>query len=439
MPSFEDFESRRESIAIVGLGYVGLPLAARLAHKFRVIGFDIDSRRVDELNHGFDRTGEIDSAESLSSDNLSFTTVAADLKACRLIVVTVPTPITETRQPDLRPISSASKMVGENLTTGTTVVYESTVYPGLSEEHCIPILEQASGRKWQQDFNLGYSPERINPGDKVHTVDKITKIVAGDSPQTLTLLEKIYGAVVSAGTFSAESIRVAEAAKVIENTQRDLNIALMNELALIFDRLEIPTRAVLEAAGTKWNFLPFQPGLVGGHCIGVDPYYLTHKAESVGYLPQVILSGRRINDGMGKFIAEQTVKRLIRNDKPVNNCRVLILGFTFKENVPDIRNTRVIDIYRELEEFGVQPAVYDPCADAEEIEAEYGIRAVDSIDSCAPYAAILICVKHDAFREQLTVAALEEISNGKPVVIDVKSFLHELGTEGLERVEYWAL
>ena len=437
-PSADTFFERKATIAVVGLGYVGLPLAVRLAEYFDVLGFDVDAERVAELQEGVDRTGEVDGGE-FSDKLMEFTADASLLERCKLIIVTVPTPITEARQPDLRPISAASRTVGGQMSPGTTVVFESTVYPGLTEEHCVPILEDASGLQWGKDFSVGYSPERINPGDKVHTVDKITKVVAGDSETTLQLLEAVYGAIVTAGIHPAGSIRIAEAAKVIENTQRDLNIALMNELALIFNRLDIPTGEVLEAAGTKWNFLPFQPGLVGGHCIGVDPYYLTYKAESVGYNPQVISSGRRINDGMGKFIAEQTVKRLIQAGKPVKDSQVLIMGFTFKENVPDIRNTRVIDIHRELLEYGVGVSVFEPCADREEIEAAHGIRTVASIDAKAPYDAVIICVKHEAFRDLLTVAQLKSVSRGKPVVIDVKSYLREVEPGELGQLEYWAL
>jgi len=436
--SASDLFEHREKIAVVGLGYVGLPLAVRLAKHFVVVGFDVDAKRVEEIKSGTDCTGEIESSE-LASENLLYTTDLDALSECRLIIVTVPTPITEARQPDLTPISSASRTVGAYMKPGTTVVYESTVYPGLTEEHCVPILEAESGMKWKDDFFVGYSPERINPGDKVHTVDKITKIVSGDTRETLALLEEVYGAIITAGIYSAESIQIAEAAKVIENTQRDLNIALMNELALIFDRLGIPSRAVLEAAGTKWNFLPFRPGLVGGHCIGVDPYYLTHQAERVGYHPQVILSGRRINDGMGKFIAEKTIKRLIHTDKPVKDSRVLILGFTFKENVPDIRNTRVIDIYRELIDYGVDVSVFEPCADSAQIEASYGVKTVANIDADAAYDAIVICVKHDVFRGMLAIGEIERISRGKPVVIDVKSFLSELKTPDIDRLDYWSL
>ena len=384
-PSYNDFLQGKETIAIVGLGYVGLPLAALFATKFKVIGFDINQQRITELEAGHDRTREL-SSERLSSvirppsaaAGLSFSTDPAVLGGARLIIVTVPTPIDDHKNPDLTPLVKSSTMIGRHLVAGTTVVYESTVYPGCTEEDCLPLIEKESGLKWKTGFFAGYSPERINPGDKEHTVEKIKKVVSGDTAETAQLLKDVYGAVIMAGIFVAATIKTAEAAKVIENTQRDLNIALMNELALIFDRMGISTLDVLEAAGTKWNFLPFKPGLVGGHCIGVDPYYLTFKAESLGYHPQVILAGRRINDGMGKFIAEKTVKLLIANDRPVKRAQVLILGWTFKEDVPDIRNTRVIDIYRELQSYGVDVSCYDPEADLAEVKHEYGIELLDT-------------------------------------------------------------
>jgi UDP-N-acetyl-D-galactosamine dehydrogenase len=426
---FNEFTEHRAKICVVGLGYVGLPLAALFARKFRVVGFDINEGRVRELGEGHDRTREL-AAEQLAAvrptkngAGLEFSTDPAVLADVRLVIVTVPTPIDEHKNPDLTPLVGASRMIGKHIKAGTTVVYESTVYPGCTEEDCLPLIEKASGLKWRTDFFAGYSPERINPGDKEHTVEKIKKVVAGDTPETAELLRQVYGAVITAGIHVAESIKTAEAAKVIENTQRDLNIALMNELALIFDRMGLNTNAVLEAAGTKWNFLPFRPGLVGGHCIGVDPYYLTFKAEGLGYHPQVILAGRRINDHMGKAVAERTVKRLIAADRAVKGAKVLILGWTFKENVPDIRNSRVIDIYKELVAYGVDALAFDPHADHAEVEHEYGVRLIGEVDAHGPYDAVITAVKH---RELLADFSLERIRalGGKrsPVLIDVKGF-----------------
>ncbi len=353
MITFDALITRENKIAVVGLGYVGLPLAVHLAAHFDVVGFDLKAERIQELQSGFDRTLEVPGSQ-LDKAKLNYTDKPADLSDCRLMIVAVPTPIDEFRIPDLGPLRGASTTVGRYLQKGSCVVYESTVYPGATEEVCIPILEAESGLKFERDFTVGYSPERINPGDKVHSLDKIMKIVSGSDPATCELLANVYGQVVKAGIHKAGSIKVAEAAKVIENTQRDLNIALMNELAKIFDICGIDTLEVLEAAGTKWNFLPFRPGLVGGHCIGVDPYYLTFKAEALGYHPEMILAGRRINDGMGKHIAERTVKMLIKAGKQVRGARVAILGITFKEDVPDLRNTKVVDIIRELKDYGVE-------------------------------------------------------------------------------------
>jgi UDP-N-acetyl-D-glucosamine/UDP-N-acetyl-D-galactosamine dehydrogenase len=437
-PSFQDFLSGNETIAVIGLGYVGLPLAALFARRFKVVGFDINQQRIAELEVGHDRTREL-SPEQLATANgqaadgagkaavagrgLVFTTDPKVLSAARLIIVTVPTPIDEHKNPDLTPLVKSSTMIGRHIKPGTTVVYESTVYPGCTEDDCLPIIERESGLKWKTDFYAGYSPERINPGDKEHTVDKIKKVVSGDTAETAELLRQLYGAVITAGIFVAASIKTAEAAKVIENTQRDLNIALMNELALIFDRMGISTLEVLEAAGTKWNFLPFRPGLVGGHCIGVDPYYLTHKAESLGYYPQVILAGRRINDGMGKFIAEKTVKLLIANDRPVKGAKVLILGWTFKEDVPDIRNTRVIDIYSELRAYGIEPVCYDPEADLTEVKHEYGLQLAASVEAGAPYAAIILAVRHKVLMSRFGREQLTKLGGvHQPVLVDVKNF-----------------
>lgn len=425
-PRFEDFASGREKIALIGLGYVGLPLAVAFANKFHVVGFDINEQRVAELRQGQDRTKEV-TCEQLSSvlrlspsgPGLELSCDPAVLKSCRLIVVTVPTPIDEHKRPDLTPLVKSSTTIGRHLTPGSTVVYESTVYPGCTEDDCVPIIERESGFRWRRDFNVGYSPERINPGDKEHTVEKIKKVVSGDDAVTAELLHKVYGAVITAGIFVAATIKTAEAAKVIENTQRDLNIALMNELALIFDKMGIRTLDVLEAASTKWNFLPFRPGLVGGHCIGVDPYYLTYKAESMGYHPQVILAGRRINDGMGKYIAEKVVKLLITNDRPVKGAKVVILGWTFKENVPDIRNTRVVDIYNELSTYGIDVVAYDPEANSSEVKHEYGIQLLPSLAS--HYEAVVLAVGHKSLRTLFTSERLMALGGQRPpIVVDVK-------------------
>jgi UDP-N-acetyl-D-galactosamine dehydrogenase len=428
----------KAAIAVIGLGYVGLPLAAAFGRQAKVIGFDISVKKIEELRGGFDATGEL-TAEDLASTRIEYTTDAGRLKEASFFIVTVPTPIDKYKKPDLTPVVSASRTIGKSLSRGSIIVYESTVYPGVTEEICVPILEQESGLKCGADFKVGYSPERINPGDKVHTVDKIVKVVSGQDAETLETVAKVYEMVVDAGVHRASSIKVAEAAKVIENTQRDLNIALMNELALIFNRLGISTRDVLEAAGTKWNFLKFFPGLVGGHCIGVDPYYLTHKAEEIGYHPQVIMAGRRINDGMGKYVAEMTVKKLIQADKTVKGARVLVLGLTFKENVPDIRNTRVIDIIEELREYGVEVLVHDPVASAEEARAEYGIDLVD-IEAAGKFDGVVWAVAHQAF-QSLDPARLRQFctsGNGKGVVIDVKAVLNGNDVEA-EGLIYWSL
>ena len=394
--SFEKLLSREACIAVVGLGYVGLPLAAALSAAFRVIGMDSSAGRIRELQNGLDRTGEL-SPDTLRSLSLRCTTQASELREAAIVIVAVPTPIDGHKLPDLRPIIAASTTVGQNLASGAVVVYESTVYPGVTEEVCLPILERESGLRCGEHFALGYSPERINPGDKVHTVENIVKVVAGSDAMTTDLLALVYGRVIRAGIHKAPSIKVAEAAKVIENTQRDLNIALMNELSIIFHRLGIDTVDVLQAAGTKWNFLPFTPGLVGGHCIGVDPYYLTYKAEETGYSPQVILAGRRINDSMGKYVAEHAVKLMIHNGSRIKGAKVGIFGLTFKEDVPDLRNSRVIDIIRELESYGIDVLVYDPHADTEEAGREYGLRMaaladVNNVDS------LILAVGHTAFR-----------------------------------------
>ena len=426
------------TICVVGLGYVGLPLAVLLSKKFKVIGFDINSKRVEELSSGIDRTGEVDSEELVSSDIL-FTDKPELISTANLIIVTVPTPIDEHKIPDLRPVKAATRTVGRYMKKGSIVVYESTVYPGVTEEICVPILEQESGLKWKLDFHVGYSPERVNPGDKEHTIDKIVKVVAGDTPEVTDYLAEIYGSVITAGIHKAPNIKTAEAAKVIENTQRDLNIALMNELAIIFHKLGIDTREVIEAAATKWNFLKFEPGLVGGHCIGVDPYYLTFKAQELGYHPEVILAGRRINDYMGKFVAENTVKLLIKAGKAVKGSKVLILGFTFKENISDIRNTRIIDIYQELKEYGIEVFVYDPYAYPDEVKEEYGIDLIRDLNSKNLYDGIVVAVKHKFFRE-LTPRELKDLTNdnGEAVLIDVKGLYDRKSAERAGFL-YWRL
>ncbi len=417
-PTFEDFKEGREKIGVVGLGYVGLPLAVLLAKEFNVVGFDIDSKRISELKSGFDRTGEVD-AQVLKEREVEYTASPEKLSECKLIIVTVPTPIDEHKIPDLRPVKAATRTVARVMKPGTTVVYESTVYPGVTEEICVPILQEESGLKYMEEFKVGYSPERVNPGDKKHTIEKIVKVVAGCDEETLKLLSAVYGSVIEAGVHEAPDIKTAEAAKVIENTQRDLNIALMNELALIFHKMGIDTRDVLEAAGTKWNFLKFEPGLVGGHCIGVDPYYLTFKAQELGYHPEVILAGRRINDSMGKFVAENTVKLMIKEGKQVLNSKVLIMGLTFKENIRDIRNTRVVDIYEELVSYGVKPFIYDPFADSEEVEREYGIKLLNKPEDEQPYDAVIVAVKHDPFK-RLQPEFFKRISVSRPIIVDVK-------------------
>ena len=386
-----------KTVAVDGLGYVGLPLAVEFGRKFTTVGFDLSRAKIDAYRRGFDPTGEVPSEAFKTSAGLSVSNDPLVLREADFVVVAVPTPVDEAHQPDFGPLLSASAAVGRNLKRGATVVFESTVYPGATEEICVPVLERESGLRWKRDFFVGYSPERINPGDREHTLTRITKVVAGDTPESLERVAAFYGAVVAAGVYRASSIKVAEAAKVIENTQRDLNIALMNELALIFHKIGIDTTEVLEAAGTKWNFLPFRPGLVGGHCIGVDPYYLTHKADKLGYHPQVILAGRRINDGMGKYVAEQTVKELIRSGFAVKDAHVIVLGLTFKENCPDLRNSRVIDVVRELQSYGATVHVHDPVADPAEARHEYGVELA-TWDALPIANAIVAAVAHREFR-----------------------------------------
>lgn len=383
-------------VGVIGLGYVGLPLAVAAAEQYEVIGFDINQKRIDELVAGHDRTGEV-SQQGLSSSSVRFSAEAQDLASANFYIVTVPTPIDENNNPDLSLVEKASVLVGKYLKKGDIVVYESTVFPGCTDEICKPILERESGLVFNQDFYLGYSPERINPGDKERGVKEILKVTSGSTEEIAASIDAFYASFITAGTYRASSIKVAEAAKVIENSQRDINIAFVNELALIFNRLDIDTAEVLEAAGTKWNFLPFKPGLVGGHCIGVDPYYLTHKAESVGYLPEVILAGRRINSNMGKFVAQEVIKLMTKNRVELVDARVLVYGITFKENCPDVRNTRVIDIIEELQEYNIQVEVFDPLADAAEVKEEYGIELVS--DASGKYSAQILAVAHQEFTE----------------------------------------
>ncbi|WP_319408606.1 nucleotide sugar dehydrogenase [uncultured Desulfosarcina sp.] len=436
MLTFDALSARREKIAVVGLGYVGLPLAVHLSRYFDVVGYDFKSRRIAELNAGRDRTLEV-SDEEMAAAAVVYTDDPKALGDCRLIIVAVPTPIDQYRIPDLTPLRSASESTGRHLAKGSCVVFESTVYPGATEEVCVPILEKESGLVFGRDFTVGYSPERINPGDKVHTVDKIMKIVSGSDAPTAQLLEKVYGSVVRAGIHVAPSLKVAEAAKVIENTQRDLNIALMNELSMIFDIMGIDTMAVLEAAGTKWNFLPFRPGLVGGHCIGVDPYYLTFKAESIGYHPEMILAGRRINDGMGKYVAERVVKLMIQEGKQINRTRVGVLGITFKEDVPDLRNTRVVDIIAELADYGIDVVVHDPLADPDEAKTYYGVD-LKTLDQLKGVDALVVAVSHKPYKEMGLVSLAGLCGGSRSVVVDVKSAF-DPGDAGKAGITYWRL
>jgi UDP-N-acetyl-D-glucosamine/UDP-N-acetyl-D-galactosamine dehydrogenase len=410
--------TKTRQVSVIGLGYVGLPVAIAFGQKVRTVGFDVSARRIEELKAGHDRNDEV-SAEVLRSADIFYTANYEDLREADFHIIAVPTPVDDAHQPDLSPVLSASETIGKALKKGDIVVYESTVYPGVTEEECVPVLEQVSGLKCGVDFTVGYSPERINPGDREHTFTKIKKVVSGLDAKTLDIVADVYSSVVTAGVHRATSIKVAEAAKVIENTQRDLNIALMNELAIIFSRLGIDTTEVLEAAGTKWNFLKFRPGLVGGHCIGVDPYYLTHKAEKIGYIPQVILAGRRINDSMGKFIAQQTVKEIVRAGHGVFGSVVTVLGLTFKENCPDLRNSKVIDIICELKDFGVSVQVHDPLADACDAKHEFGIDLV-SWENLKPANAVIVAVAHNDYTK-LTPADLVKLMGKSPVLMDVKA------------------
>jgi UDP-N-acetyl-D-galactosamine dehydrogenase len=424
------------AIAVVGLGYVGLPIAVAFGKRAPVIGFDINKAKIEELGRGIDRTGEV-SRQDLKKSQVRYTSEPTDLKAADFIIVAVPTPINEALQPDLTALQKASELIGSNLSAGTIVVYESTVYPGATEEVCLPILEKASGLKCGLDFKIAYSPERINPGDKEHTLEKIIKVVSAQDEDSLEIVARTYGLVVRAGIHRASSIKVAEAAKVIENTQRDLNIALMNELALIFQRLGVDTKSVLEAAGTKWNFLKFSPGLVGGHCIGVDPYYLTTKAESVGYHPEVILAGRRINNSMGKFVAEHTMKLLSQLERPITDLKVAVLGLTFKENVPDLRNSRVPDIVTELKEYGLEVIVHDPLAEPEEAVAEYGLRLLPW-ERIRQVDGIVLAVPHHEYLKMDLQELLKPLRRQRnSVVVDVKGALAPEKLPGT--IKYWRL
>lgn len=410
-------------IAIIGLGYVGLPLAVEFGKKVPVVGFDIHQKRIDELKSGQDHTLEVSPDELLQATHLSYTTNLQQLADCNFFIVTVPTPIDEFKQPDLTPLVKASESIARVLKKGDVVVYESTVYPGATEEVCIPVLEKNSGLKFNQDFYAGYSPERINPGDKLHRVTNILKITSGSTPAVADYVDQVYNLVIEAGTHKAASIKVAEAAKVIENTQRDVNIALINELALIFNKMGIDTEAVLEAAGTKWNFLPFRPGLVGGHCIGVDPYYLTHKAQAIGYNPEIILAGRRLNDGMGAYVVTQLVKAMLKKRIQVEDAKVLILGLSFKENCPDIRNTRIIDIVNELKEYHTQIDVYDPWVDAAEAEHEYGISPISNLEN-GKYDAVILAVAHQQFKV-MGADAIRALGKADHVLYDLKYVLSQ--------------
>ena len=418
-------------IAVIGLGYVGLPLAVEFGKKVPVIGFDIHKKRIEELQSGQDHTLEVSPEELQQATQLSYSANLDDLKGCNFFIVTVPTPVDHVNRPDLTPLQKASETIGQVLNPGDIVVYESTVYPGATEEVCIPVLEKMSGLKFNQDFFAGYSPERINPGDKVNTLTKIKKITSGSTPEIAELVDQVYSSIITAGTHKASSIKVAEAAKVIENTQRDLNIALVNELSVIFDRLGIDTLDVLEAAGSKWNFLPFRPGLVGGHCIGVDPYYLTHKAEEVGYHPQVILAGRRINDNMARYVARNTIKHMLKNGIDVPRAKIGVLGITFKENCPDIRNSKVEDLIKEFQTWGAQVVVCDPWADAEEVRQEYGVE-LSIIDAEHPVDSLVVAVGHNEFRHLSPEQLRSYVNNSKPVIADVKSLFNrdELTAQG---------
>lgn len=439
MNLYEKIVNGEEKISLVGLGYVGMPIAVAFSKKVKVIGYDLNAAKIELYKKGVDPTNEVGD-EAIKNCTVEFTADETKLREAKFHIVAVPTPVNDDHTPDLTPVEGASHTVGRNLTKGSVVVYESTVYPGVTEDICVPILEKESGLKCGVDFKIGYSPERINPGDKVHRLETITKIVSGMDEETLDTVAKVYELVVEAGVHRAESIKVAEAAKVIENSQRDINIAFMNELSIIFNKMGIDTQSVLKAAGTKWNFLKFYPGLVGGHCIGVDPYYLTYKAEELGYHSQIILSGRRINDDMGKYVAESTVKHLIKADVSIKNARIAILGFTFKENCPDTRNTKIIDIVKELGEYGITPVITDPTADRDEAKRLYGVEFVD-MDSIKDCDAVVLAVAHEAFKG-LTQADFDKmfkaVDNSKKVLVDIKGLLDRKQYEAAG-YQYWRL
>lgn len=433
---YEKIVNGEEKISLVGLGYVGMPIAVAFARKVKVIGYDLNKAKIELYKSGIDPTNEVGN-EVIKNTTVEFTCDETKLKEAKFHIVAVPTPVYDDHTPDLTPVEGASRILGRNLTKGSVVVFESTVYPGVTEDVCLPILEKESGLKCGVDFKIGYSPERINPGDKVHRLETITKIVSGMDEETLNIVASVYELVVQAGVHRASCIKVAEAAKVIENSQRDINIAFMNELSIIFNKIGIDTKSVLEAAGTKWNFLKFYPGLVGGHCIGVDPYYLTYKAEQLGYHSQVILSGRRINDDMGKYVAENAVKNLIKAEKTVKNAKVAILGFTFKENCPDTRNTKVFDIVKELREYGIEPTIADPTADADEAKRLYGVDFVD-ISDIKNMDAVVLAVAHDAFAH-FSMADIDKLfGEGQKVLLDLKGLLNRAEYEKAG-YSYWRL
>jgi len=438
MSLFEDIVNGKEKLSLVGLGYVGMPIAVAFARKIKVVGFDLNAAKIDLYKSGVDPTNEVGD-DVIKNTTVEFTADPSKLREAKFHIVAVPTPVNDDHTPDLTPVEGASRILGQNLTKGSIVVFESTVYPGVTEDICVPILEKESGLKCGVDFKIGYSPERINPGDKVHRLETITKIVSGMDEETLNEVAHIYELVVEAGVYRAESIKVAEAAKVIENSQRDINIAFMNELSIIFNKMGIDTKSVLSAAGTKWNFLKFQPGLVGGHCIGVDPYYLTYKAEQLGYHSQIILSGRRINDDMGKYVAENLVKNLIKADIPVKSAKVAILGFTFKENCPDTRNTKVIDIYKELQEYGITPMVVDPAADAAEAKRLYGIT-FNTMEDIKEMDAVIVAVSHKQFLtlDKEKISSLYSKAHAKKVLVDIKG-IFDRKEYSTEDYIYWRL
>jgi len=439
MNLYEELVAKKEKLALVGLGYVGMPIAIAFAKKIDVIGYDLNAKKIELYKKGVDPTNEVGD-EVIKNTTLHFTADESELEQAKFFIVAVPTPVNDDHTPDLTPVEGASRILGRHIKKGSVVVFESTVYPGVTEEICAPIIEKESGLKCGVDFKIGYSPERINPGDKVHRLETITKIVSGMDEETLDVVAKVYELVVDAGVYRAGSIKIAEAAKVIENSQRDINIAFMNELSIIFNKMGIDTQAVLNAAGTKWNFLKFYPGLVGGHCIGVDPYYLTYKAEQMGYHSQIILSGRRINDDMGKYVAENVVKNLIKADRPIKGAKVAILGFTFKENCPDTRNTKIIDIVKELNEYGVNCVVSDPVADVAEAEKLYGMKFTE-MSEIKDMDAVVIAVAHEAFKKLSLKdidALLKKGKNSNKVVVDIKGLLDRKETEK-EGYKYWRL